>query len=274
MARLRLAVVAVGFAVAPMLGPSLVAADEPKPAAPKADAASKTEKSEKPDKPDAPKPASPEAKGKAPDKPAAPAGPETAVAALEAAAKAGDLDAVLGIVGDPVAAEVRGLLAASAEVSAAGKRLGAAIDAKFPAAQGTRGDLLLPADAADRLRENLRRTVSMVVSKKEKERPEPGEAERWRLSVVIVEREDKALGRRTRNETYAAVRAAENGPWRLLLADPDKDARQRRDAAAALKTLPAALDRLAAQVAEGKFKSREEAAQALNVLLVKSFTRE
>jgi hypothetical protein len=178
-------------------------------------------------------------------------GAAAAVKRVEAAAKAGNGVEFAAGFAEPVGPLIAEFLTVAAKADAAAARLNTAADAKY--GKAGRSDALLPGPGA-RFLESLRRTRAMTVEKAEPD------GERVKLIIRVFERDDRGASDRSRVEHWFAVKSGET--WKLLPKDADKAAEAMKKQIAAAGKLPDALDRLTAEIAAGKHKTRDDAAAA------------
>lgn len=221
-----------------------------------------------------PEPAKPESANpesvKSEMKPGAAAGaagavtPKQAVARLEAAVHAAQKDPaavrdVLATFAEPLAGSLQTLFTLSGQIGQAQVRLDEAMDKKFGKDASSKRRLPDFGAYERNFRDGLAEVFRMEVQGDGEPQPD-GRV----LLTVKADVKSKAAGPPdTREEKYLAVKQAD-GTWRLLpakLGDP-KAVRLLQLQVEAFRKAPETLDRVSHDVAEGKYKTRQEAHQA------------
>ncbi|GEM_PF-1583741 len=182
--------------------------------------------------------------------------PEDAVERLNAAAKAGDLDALIEGYAEPMASFIREIVELGRKSSSARDSLQAALDEKFGKAEANR--VALPLDL-EGLRARFMQEDPLRVEKKE------ADAGRFRLTIKSVMRkpDGSVLGDTT--TIWLAVQDA--GRWRLMAEEAPKGFDHARADMAPMKDVPDAIAVVERDVRRGTLKTRDEALNAVKEAL-------
>jgi len=181
----------------------------------------------------------------------APATPEDAVAELEAATRAGDLDRVLAVFAEPARSTLRSMYAVMARGEAAHRALAQAADARFGKAE----DAQLAAPRQYDLsgaRADMKQTRSVKIAKRE------AAGDDVRLELEFAAPTGPPVG------TYIARRQGQG--WPLLPREfaewGPEQAKDAEETAAEFAKHAAAIEQLATDVRAGKYETREAVREA------------